>query len=408
MKITKGGPKRRDLRITWLSNAIHANSGYSVFSRDLLFRMIKDGWPVAQVCNFGVQGYHVTLHGEDLIDDRFKDCKLKVYPVMNDPYGSDALLEHSKDFNANVAFVMLDLFTQNPQILSQLKTFIPYIPIDKSPTPPMILDRLKYAYKILTFSDFGKETLLDSGYTSRLILEGTDTEIFKPLDKKEMRKKFGLPENAFLFGMIAANKENPPRKGFQEALEAFKLFSDKHPEAMMFFHSQQMTPGGFPIQQYAQQLKIADKCWFINPYVGVFKSDSHNVVEEMNCFDVLMHPSHTEGFGLTVVEAAACGIPAIVNNCTSMPEMIIPGKTGEVCKTSGKFFDCSLSYTHRPDVQDLYEKMEKLYVQLHEKNTIAKDCRDLVLEKYDINKIYENQWKPLLESLQEEILPLKK
>ena len=380
MKITKGGPKRRDLRITWLSNAVHSNSGYGVFSRDLLFRMVKDGWPVAQIANFGVQGYFVTLNGEDLIDDRFKGCKLKVYPVMNDAYGSDALVEHSTDFKADVSFLMLDAHTQNPSNLSKVKNLIPYVPIDKNPVPPMVLDRLKYARKIITFSDFGKETLTDSGFASKLILEGTDTELFKPMNKTLMREKYGMPKDSFIFGMIAANKENPPRKGFQEALEAFKLFLDKHPEGAMFFHTQQMTPGGFPIQEYARHLKIADKCWFINPYAGVFKSDSHNIAEEMNCFDVLMHPSHTEGFGLTVVEAAACGVPAIVNNCTSMPEMVIPGKTGEVCKTSGKFFSGDLSFTHRPDVQDLYEKMEKLYKQLHEKNTVAMDCRDLVLE----------------------------
>jgi len=229
--------------------------------------------------------------------------------------------------------------------------------------------------------------------------------MFKPMDKLEMRRKYGLKEDAFIFGMIAANKENPPRKGFQEALEAFKLFSEKHSEAAMFFHSQQVTPGGFPIMEYARHLKISDKCWFINPYIGVFKSDSHRIAEEMNCFDVLMHPSHTEGFGLTVVEALACGVPAIVNDCTSMPEMIIEGKTGEVCKTAGKFFSGDLSFTHRPDVDDLYKKMETLYTKLHSENTIAKDCRDSVIEKYNIDALYETHWLPLLLELQGELLP---
>ena len=404
MKVT--APKRRDMKIIWSSNAVFSNSGYGVFSRDLLFRMLRDGWQVAQTANWGVQGYPVYIHGEDVIDDRFKGLKLKVYPTMNDPYGTDGLSEHGRDFGANVHFVMLDMQTQNPQILSQIKNLVPYIPIDKDPAPPFVVDRLKFAHKILTFSKFGKETLADAGFTSRLILEGTDTELLKPKDKKEMRAKFGLPQDTFIFGMIAANKENPPRKGFQEAMEAFKLFNEKHPNSAIFFHSQQMSPGGFPIQEYGKQLKISDKCWFINPYVGIFKSDSHTIAEEMSCFDVLLHPSQTEGFGLTVVEAASCGIPAIVSDNTSMPEMVLPGKTGEICKVSGKMFTNDLSFTHRADVQSLYEKMEILFDKLSKPNTIAKDCRDHVIANYNIDVIYETHWKKILEELQDEFVPV--
>ena len=45
----------------------------------------------------------------------------------------------------------------------------------------------------------------------------------------------------------------------------------------------------------------------------------------MNCFDVHLFMSHSEGFGLPIVEALACGVPTLVTNYSSMPELIADG-----------------------------------------------------------------------------------
>ncbi|MFZ5845736.1 MAG: glycosyltransferase [Patescibacteria group bacterium] len=399
--------KRRDLRILWQSNAPHANSGYSVFSRDLLFRLLKDGWIVAcSGMGAGVDAYPVWEWGEDLIDDRFKGLKLKVYPKLGDPYGSDSLVDHSIDFKAHITFSMQDVWTLNPQYLQKMKVWISYVPIDKYPVPQNVLQNLQYAYKIITFSSFGQKALEEKGFTSTLILEGVDTQMFKPMDKKETRAKWGLPQDLFLFGMIGANKENPPRKGYQEALEAFALFQAKHPDSGIFFHTQQITPGGFPIQQLCNELKLKN-AFFLDAYKQSFGLRSHDIAEELNCFDILLHPSRTEGFGLLPVEAMSCGIPAIVNNTTSMPEQIIPGKTGEICKTAKRWFTPDAVWVWDADIPDLYECMERLYQKLHEPNTIARDCREHVLTKYNIDVLFKDKWVKLLEELQDELLTIQ-
>lgn len=397
--------EKRDLRLFWSSNGVHTNSGYGVETRDLLYRFLKDGWNTTCNSFWGIQGFPVTLHGEDLIDDRFKGLTLKCFPVMDNPWGSDALIAHGATAGANVIFTMQDVWTLDPNHLKQIKYWVPYCPIDKDPVPQGVLEKLQYAYRIVTFSKFGQDALQKAGFTSTLILEGTDTEIFKPLSKEKCRAEFNIPQDAFIFGMIAANKENPPRKGFQEALDSFKMFYDKHPEAMLLIHTQQMAPTGFPIQQYAQQLGIAHRVMFVNPYQAVWMSDSHTINKEINTMDVLLHPSQTEGFGLTIIEAQSAGVPAIINSCHSMPELIVDGKTGFACKTGTPRWTNDGSYTYPADVNSLYEQMERVYKSLKENpSKVKNDCRKHIKNNFNIDTLYETKWKPFLEKLQTEIL----
>src|SRR3990167_6153678 len=144
--------KRRDLRILWNSNGVHANSGYSVEQRELLSRLSADGWKIAQVAFWGLVGYPLTY-----TDPPFdKGNSIRLYPRLAEDYGTDAMYHWSKEFGAHVSFCMQDLGLLNPAYLDRMSRegmkFIPWVPIDQSPVPPVVLDRLRYAYKIITFS----------------------------------------------------------------------------------------------------------------------------------------------------------------------------------------------------------------------------------------------------------------
>ena len=391
--------KRRDLKILFHTNAPWSHSGYSVEAKMLIKRMITDGWKTACSCNFGLQGSYIEWGG------------IPCYPTLNDPYGSDAVGQHAKDFGAHIIIPFQDIWTLNPQALFDINQkgykIVPYCPIDKDPVPPNVASNLRFSHRIITFSRFGHKTLEDAGLTSTLILEGTDVNIYKSMDQQEMRKKYNIRSDVFVFGMIAANKENPPRKGFQEAIEAFKLFHDRHNEAVLIIHSNQVIPSGFPIVQFAQHLNIQKSVLFIADYNEIVKSSNIKCAEHYNTFDVLLHPSQTEGFGLTVIEAGSCGKLAIVNDSTSMPEMIVEGKTGFICKRAGRRFVNDLSYVDYADVPSLYECMEKAYklVKEHPEKTMQ-DCRDHIMKNYNIDTIYNEKWVKILTELQDEIIPL--
>lgn len=398
--------KRRDLRLLVNTNGLHGYSGYSTEMKDVLYRLVKDGWKVAVSANHGIQGGPIYIPYPREENPKLQGLEILHYPLIADPSGSEGIYYHALDFRAHAVMSMQDIWTLNPQFLSKMRYWIPYFPVDKEPIPVNVLEKLKFAYKAISFSQFGYDVLQEAGYVSDLIIEGTDSEIFKPLDQQKIRKELGLPADAFMFVMVAANKENPPRKGFQEAMEAFKLFHDKHPEAAMLFSIQQNSPTGFPVKQFAYHLGIEKRMFFTDDYSAMFKPSSVKVNQLYNASDVLLSPSQTEGFGLTIIEAQAAGKPAIVQRCQSMPELIQEGKTGFIAETLYKRFTPDLSYVHVADPKSVYEQMEKAYALVkNDPNKTKVNCRNNVVDNFNIDTIVQKKWIPYLEELQEEILP---
>ncbi len=383
--------KDRRLRILWNSNAVWANSGYSVQSRDLLFRFLADEWKMAMVAFYGLEGGEITING------------LKCYPKMGDPWGMDACIYHQNDYKADCVFTFQNIWVCDPNLLFKIKNWIAYVPVEFDPLEPPNKQRLEKAYRIVTLSKFGHRKVQEAGLQSTLILEATDTDIFKPMDKMEIRKLLGVPPDVFLFGMVAANKDNPPRKAFQQVMDAFARFVKVHPEARLYFHVILQQDGGFPIQEYAQVLGISNKIFFTPAYDLLFKSPHPVISKIVNTFDVLLSPSSGEGFGLPIVEAQACGVPVVVNDWTSMPELVVPGVTGEICEHDTPKWTNLRSYSAEPKLDSLYEKMEAIFKYAREQKT--KDaCRKFVVENYDMNTRVKETWIPFLEKIQLELL----
>jgi glycosyltransferase involved in cell wall biosynthesis len=381
--------KQRDLRILWSSNAVFSSSGYANQSRDILYRLLKDDWKVAQSAFYGLEGGTIELDG------------LRIYPRLGDTWGGDAMVLHGQHWKADITISFQDSWVLDSKFLRRVNRYIPYVPIDHDPVPPVVIEKMKFAERIITYSEFGRKRLAEAGFASDMIPHGVDTDIFKPMDKKEARKSFGLDPDMFLFGMISANKDNPPRKSFQEVMDAFSVFKREHPKSGLYFHVLLDNPTGFPIKQYAARLGIEDSIFFLDNYTTGYGFSHDMVAKLMNAFDCLLIPSNSEGFGMPCTEAQACGVPVIANNFTALPDLLVDGETGFLVDILSKRFSLQLSYAGIPSTEDIYRKMELVYNG--DRKAMGKAGRQFILKNFDIDKLVAQKWTPLLEQIQENI-----
>ena len=220
------------------------------------------------------------------------------------------------------------------------------------------------------------------------------------MDKALRKQQSGLPADCFLIGMVAANKDNPPRKSFQEVLDAFKMFLEVEPKALLYIHTNPQFPGGFPIDTYANFLGIRDKILFPDNYQMNFNMKKLEMNLVYNTFDCFVMPSRSEGFGLGFIEAQACGVPVIGHRWTSMTELVKEGETGFLCEPVQKWWTPQGSYMAIPSIQSLYE----CFVKMHKADRVAmgKAARKWMIEEYDTDHIFNTRWVSYLQKLEEE------
>lgn len=382
------------LRIIINSNASFGTSGYSGQMAELEPRIAAAGYPLATIDYFGLETGKINFGG------------VTHYGKFRHTYGSDGMVLHGRDHQADVVFSLCDQWVLHPDDLQQIPRWIPITPIDHDPVPQNVLANLRFAYRIITYSLFGQDQLRKQGIYSTYIPHTVDTSIFKPFGEKEkalLKAKAGIDPTAFLFGMVAANKDNPPRKSFQEVMDAFKRFLTVQPNSYLYIHTNPEFPGGFPLQAYANFLGIQQRFLTPDVYQMNFNMGKPEMAKVYNAFDCLLMPSISEGFGVPAIEAQACGVPVIVNRFTAMPELVEEGVTGEICEVAYKRFSAAQSYVGVPSVDSLFEKMMKIYKT--DRAKMGKRGFERMVRYYDSNRIFAEYWVPFLADLESEIYP---
>ncbi len=388
---------KRKLRVMWQSNAEWAPSGYGMQTADLKKKFLESGWDGS---NFAL----INMFGQSggIIKDA--DGVLN-FPSIDHVTGSDAMLQHPPRFKADIIIALQDVWTLNPQDLSQIPNFIPFLPIDYDPIPGMILNNIRFANRIIAMSKFGEKSLKESGFASTYIPHHVNTKIFFPLSKKKRKEEIKVDPNMFIFGMISANKDLLPRKSFGHVLRAFKKFHDLHPNSILYIHTNPDFPNGYPLRNHINFLGLQDFVGFPDKYKLNFDTPKPEMNMIYGSMDCLLSPSSTEGFCIPVIEAQATGTPVIVNDYTSMPELIQDGVTGYKTKVSD---DCQHfmpigGYMKFPNVEDLYNKMELVYKANRPEMGIK--ARKWIEDNYSLEKVWDKKWLKFLDGIEKEIYP---
>lgn len=104
-------------------------------------------------------------------------------------------------------------------------------------------------------------------------------------------------------------------------------------------------------------------------------------------YDLLVQPSLTEGFGLTIVEAMAAKVPVLVSSLPAPMEIINNGEFGYYFQTNN-YLDCEIKILEIINKTPNKEIIEKAYKRVSDYFTIEETAKKYILE---YNKIINHE-----------------
>jgi glycosyltransferase involved in cell wall biosynthesis len=153
------------------------------------------------------------------------------------------------------------------------------------------------------------------------IHNAVDTDQFDP-DRKlacqsSVRMEFGIPEHVPFVGIAARMN---PWKGQRELIGAVSQLRDRFPDLHVMILGANVPEIRADLELRAQEGGVAKRVHF-----GGYQKDVRPFLQE---FDLFVHPSYGEPFGLAIVEAMAMRKPVIACGTGGVPEIITHGKDG--------------------------------------------------------------------------------
>jgi len=170
----------------------------------------------------------------------------------------------------------------------------------------------KFSKKVITISKYSKreieEVLRIPGEKIEIIYPGVKAPSNRYTDISE---KYGIQGKYILY--IGGIK---PHKNIESLIKAYSLLSpDLKREYQLVIGGRKNRHTEY-LEKIIEKLNIRDRVLF--PGL-IADKDLASVYKEASLF---VFPSLYEGFGLPPLEAMACGVPVIVSNTTSLPEVV--------------------------------------------------------------------------------------
>lgn len=193
-----------------------------------------------------------------------------------------------------------------------------YTPVDALSLRPVDVQPLRLFDQVVAYTQFGLTELRKSGYTGPLsvIPHGIDVELFHPIDQAEARRATGLPLDTFAVLIL---DQNNPRKRLDIAFDSFSRFAADKPDTVrMVYHGPLGGQGKWDILGMARDLGI-DTRLILPERHGLAIPDGQLPYLYSMC-DVKLSCCAGEGWGLTTMEAMACGLPNIVPDFAALGE----------------------------------------------------------------------------------------
>ena len=437
----------RKKRILFVGEASYLATGFSTYWHEVIKRLYNTNeFEIAELGSYGEDG-----------DSRITSLPWKFYPVApnkNDTEGQQiyrsnqinqfglwrfnaTCLDFKPDIVLSIRDYWMDEFIDKSPFR---KNFIWYwmLTIDGIPQRDLWLDIYKRCDGCLTYSKWAWDVMQRDGLKETNMITvaspGSDLDIFKPPeDKKAHKSKLGIDPNTIIIGTVMRNQK---RKLYYDLIEAFskwvykaktKGHIDLVKKTFLYLHTS-YPDVGYDIGRAITEFKIGNKVLMTymcetcgTVYPSFFQGDwaicrrcknktahppnanlspSREVLAEiMKLFDLYVQYSISEGWGMPLTDAMACGVPCMAVRYSAMEDHLL-------CPTSipievGRYFYESILETEQrralPNNDDFVQKLDRFVKFSYEKRQeLSKQTREYAIEKVDVygqeEKISKFSW----------------
>jgi glycosyltransferase involved in cell wall biosynthesis len=207
-----------------------------------------------------------------------------------------------------------------------------------------------------------------------------DRRIVEPAsDGLELRRAFGVPEDAFVVGWIGRMTSI---KHLPDVLAAFARLREKRVDARLVLVGD--GPDREDVEQRAHELGIAR----FTLYLGY----QRDIAPYYALFDALLLPSGNEGTPVVAIESLAAGTPVVATRVGGIPDVVSDGVDGLLAEPG--------------DVEELAAALEKLAHDAGLRERMGLAGRERTLPRYRVERLVGDVDALYRELLAERGLPL--
>tara|TARA_Y100000004_G_scaffold33510_3_gene35573 strand:- start:32364 stop:33695 length:1332 start_codon:yes stop_codon:yes gene_type:complete len=342
------------LRILWGAEQPTRPTGYGVVTRNIVKRLAERGHEVF------VMGW--DYNGEDF---KHEEGWTMVHAGISG-FGGERTgpHDHSPSFlDLNIMRLQPDAYVSliDPWFLGHAVhstnmrdiPYFAYLPVDGYPISREWMDILKLVHTPVWMSEFGRQQFKEyvdmfksegsadfalrdpvidryEGLETPMVYHGVDHQNFVPLSdeqKREARERLGIGRFDTVFLSVGRNQN---RKQIPRLLEAFSMMLEKHPSPStvgLVLHcgdpQDSYGMGGWNLPFLIKMMGLADNVTFSDPSQNPLHGlSSDDMALLYGMADVHVLATGGEGFGIPSAEAMSCGLPVILPDNSTGPELV--------------------------------------------------------------------------------------
>lgn len=306
-------------RVLVIGEASALNTGFSNYYRELLSRLVKTGkYEIGEIASY-VRPDDSRMH--EFVNGRWQwwgnmPTTQEEVAIFNQPsnhprdrgqninqFGANIFDRVCAEFKPDCIIAIRDNWMDSFILRSSFRKWFKFLWLPTVDSPQQSEEWIEDYEKcnlVMAYSDFGVHTLKLQSPKIKLypkpMRPGVDLQVFKPLNKSNIREKFNLSNDIKIIGLLQRNQS---RKMILETIDAFALMKKKfsnHPiikKAVLLLHT--AWPDNAYSFNYPRHIKrLQSNTWMKYHYKGIMSDVlqtliCHNCKSSSVCFAINLH-----------------------------------------------------------------------------------------------------------------------